>query len=197
MKLPAGIVDRDFEFFLHQGKLMVIHDGKIKSFDSMPASLVAHLEELLSGNDDANLCLDCMDLMEPHERLRQFVMCRFSSFDLVADIMENGNMSPEFTLCEKRGRCPYEGMLCVSLKKMYGISSRELQVIRMIAMDIPVKLIADNLDISINTVSTHIQNIRTKLGEYTMRGVMRWAFEHDLINAVPESPEMEILHINH
>lgn len=182
MKLPAGMMDRDVEFFMHNGELMVLSDSKIKSFDSMPASVKYYLEDLLANDDDANFCLDCMDISDHLERLRQFVFCRFSSFDLVADITEGGHMSPEFTICEKRGRCPYEGTLCVSAIHHSKLSSREIEVIVMIAKDLPNKLIADELDISTNTVNTHVQNIQSKIGVHSKYGILAWAFKHNIID---------------
>jgi DNA-binding CsgD family transcriptional regulator len=191
MKLPAGMVDRDFEFFLYQGNLMVMHNGKIKSFDTMPAKLKYYLVDILANDPDANLCLDCMNIHDTLERLRQFVLCRFSSFDLVADITEGGHMSPEFTLCEKRGRCHYEGTLCLSFADTSKLSSRELEVIRFIAQDLPNKLIADKMDISVNTVSTHIQAIQNKIGVHSKYGILSWAFKHDLIDMMPEKPAID------
>lgn len=181
MKIPAGIVDRDFEFFQYQGELMVLHNGMMKSFDRLPAKIKYYLQDLLDNNADANLALDCMDIRHPFERLRQFVMCRFSSFDTVADITEGGHMHPEFTLCEKRGRCPYEGTLCIMLTKT-KLSSREIEVIRMLIHDLPYKLIAEKLCISTNTVRTHIQNIQNKLGVHSDRAILTWAYEHNLID---------------
>jgi len=181
MNIPAGIVDKNYEFFQHKGVLMVLHDGKLKSFDRLPASVKYFLQGLLDNNPDANLALDCMEITEPFERLKQFVLCRFSSFDSVADITEGGHMHPEFTLCDKRGRCPYEGTLCISMVKT-KLSTRELEVIRMLTRDLPYKLIADRLDISTNTVRTHIQNIQNKLGVHSNRAILRWAYEHNIID---------------
>lgn len=186
MKIPAGIVDRDFEFFQHQGELMVLHNGKMQSFDRLPARIKYFLQDLLDNNPKANLALDCMDILAPFERLKQFVMCRFSSFDSVADITEGGHMHPEFTMCEKRGRCPFEGTLCVELTKN-KLSSREIEVIRMLTQDLPYKLIADKMDISTNTVRTHIQNIQNKLEVHSHRAILAWAYEHNIIEQLNNS----------
>lgn len=187
MKLPAGIVDHDVEFFLFKGNLMFLHNGRARSFDKLPAEIIFSLNDLLSSIPDADLCLDCMDPQEPAgmsvelRRLYQFVLCRFSSFDLVADITEGGHMAPEHTLCDKRGRCPYEGILCVPVAKS-KLSSRELEVIRMLPEDLPFKLIADRMGITTNTVRTHIQNIQNKIGVHSHRAILAWAYEHDLID---------------
>lgn len=164
MKLPAGIVDHDVEFFQHKDQLMVLYNGKSYSFERMPAAVKYYLEDILDGDPDAQLCLECMDIRDHMAQLKQFAFCRYSSFDLVADITQGGYEHPEFTLCDKRGKCPFEGTLCRSLKSYCNLSSRELQVIRSMASGLPNKLMADELDISVNTVSTHIQNIANKIG---------------------------------
>lgn len=184
MKIPAGIVDRDVEFFQHKGELMFLCDGTAKSFDKIPAKIRYFLEEELSSDEDACLCLDCLDLHDPMERLRQFVFCRYSSFDNVADMTEGGQMHPEFTACDKRGQCPYEGALCMPISKT-KLSSRELQVVMMLKEDLSYKLIAERLDITTNTVRTHIQNIQSKLDVHSNRAILQWAYEHQLIDKQP------------
>lgn len=184
MKIPAGMMDHDVEFFLHKGDLMILHDSKIVSFDRIPPAVRFYLEEILDQDPDAIYCLDLMEITDPIERLRQFAICRFSSFDLVADVTEGGHSHPEFTICEKRGRCPYEGTLCRSLPDHYHLSSRELQVIRVMASGLPNKLMAYELGISINTVSTHIENIANKLQVHSKRKILLWAVKNNIIDDV-------------
>lgn len=140
----------------------------------LPAGIMDH-------DIDASYCLDCLDLHEPMDRLRQFVLCRFSSFDLVADVTEGGHMHPEHTICDKRGRCPYEGILCTRVPAIV-LSTRELEVVRLLPEDISYKMIADRLDITVNTVRTHIQNIQNKIGVHSNRAILQWAHEHQLID---------------
>lgn len=185
MKPPTYMVDRDFEFFLEKGKLLVHHNGTTKSFETMSSKLRDFLFDVLARDPDANLCLDCMDLSDPVERLRQFVLCRFSSFDLVADITEGGHMNPEFTLCDKRGKCPYEGTLCRSLAEKCKLSSREIEVVRFINQDLPNKMIAEEMGISVNTVSTHVQSIQAKTGVHSKYGILSWAYKYGIIDDMP------------
>ena len=48
--------------------------------------------------------------------------------------------------------------------KEYGLSTRELDVLREIADGLSNQEIADKLFVSLNTVKTHIANIYSKLG---------------------------------
>jgi DNA-binding CsgD family transcriptional regulator len=182
MKLPAGMMDCDVEFFLYKDELMILHDSKIKSFERIPADVKYYLEQLLAADSDACLCLDCLDLHDPMDRLRQFALCRFSSFDLVADLTEGGNSSPEFSICDKRGRCPFEGTLCTALLNYDRLSFREIQVILVMAKGLPNKLMVDELGISINTISTHIQNICNKIGVQSKTEILIWAMKHHLLD---------------
>ena len=182
-------MDKDVEFFLYKGRLMFLHDGRARSFEKITPEIRYHLEEMIADNPDVDLCLDCLDLHEPLERLRQFVICRFASFDTVADLTEGGEGSPEFTLCDKRGRCPFEGTLCQPLTNNYSLSFREIQVIRVMASGLPNKLMVDDLGISINTINTHIQNICHKLEVRSKAEILLWAMKHHIIDELIEQEE--------
>jgi DNA-binding CsgD family transcriptional regulator len=180
--IPAGLIDRNYEFFVHNGNLLLLTDGKISSFDSMPAWLFTYLLSVIESSQEITSALDKLCLKEPMERIRKFVTCRFGSCDDVPDADSRGNLQDEFFQCAIRGCCPHEGVLCSPIKAPYGyITNRELDVIQLIAEDLPNKLIADELDISITTVGTHIQHIHLKIGCHSNAGVVSWAARNGLL----------------
>lgn len=180
--IPAGLIDQNFEFFSHQGNLMLLTDGKLKSFDSMPAWLFNHLKETIDSSPEISKALDELRLIKPIDRIRKFVTCRFGACDNLPDSDEHGNFQDEFVPCEKRGLCVHEGILCAPIRAPYGyISTRELEVIQLMAQDLPNKMIADQLDISVCTVSTHIQHIQLKTGCHSKHGVVAWAAQQKLL----------------
>lgn len=61
-----------------------------------------------------------------------------------------------------------------------GLTSRELEVLRLLAAGKSNRAIADNLVISTHTVARHVQNIFTKLGVASRTAAAAYAFEHDL-----------------
>lgn len=62
------------------------------------------------------------------------------------------------------------------------LTSREQEVLRLLAQGASNKAMARQLDISVRTVETHRQNIKTKLDIQTAAGLTRYAIEHNLID---------------
>lgn len=63
----------------------------------------------------------------------------------------------------------------------HGLTSRELQVLRLVAAGKTNKTIADDLSISEKTVARHVSNIFTKLGLSTRAAATAYAYEHELV----------------
>jgi DNA-binding NarL/FixJ family response regulator len=61
------------------------------------------------------------------------------------------------------------------------LSDREFQVFRMIAEGKSVSEIADRLNLSVKTVSTHKANMLAKMGMTTQGELIRYALENDLV----------------
>ena len=61
------------------------------------------------------------------------------------------------------------------------LSDREFQVFRMIAEGKSVSEIADRLNLSVKTVSTHKANVLAKMGMSTQGELIRYAIENDLV----------------
>ena len=64
---------------------------------------------------------------------------------------------------------------------MHGLTSRELEVLRLVASGKSNREIATALVISEHTVARHLQNIFTKLGVPSRTAAGAFAFEHDLV----------------
>ena len=62
------------------------------------------------------------------------------------------------------------------------LSSREIDVLQLVAKGITNKEIADKLNISLNTVLTHRKNITTKLGFKTVSGLTFYAIMNGLLS---------------
>lgn len=65
--------------------------------------------------------------------------------------------------------------------KKYQLTRREVEIIKMIGLELTSKEISDRLYISELTVSTHRKNILRKLNVKNMAGVVNFAREHSLI----------------
>lgn len=61
------------------------------------------------------------------------------------------------------------------------LSPRETEIVRLIAQELSTAAIAEKLFISPRTVDTHRQNILEKTGRKTIVGLMKYAFENNLL----------------
>jgi len=64
---------------------------------------------------------------------------------------------------------------------MHGLTSRELEVLRLVASGKGNKEIASALVISEHTVARHVQNIFAKLDVSSRTAAGAFAYEHDLV----------------
>jgi len=163
-RLIAGLVDKAVEFFVHKYEVYCLHDGRRYSFDEIPAWIIEIVEKDMLDHPDALKALAQWENLGPEQYVRQYIICRFGGIDDEPDIDEKGIVhEAEYFDCGLRGICKYEGKLCTSFKVSNGYLTKiELSVLKLISM--PDKLIAEKLGISIETVITHQQNIRTKTG---------------------------------
>ncbi|HWD09896.1 MAG TPA: response regulator transcription factor [Actinomycetota bacterium] len=71
----------------------------------------------------------------------------------------------------------------------YALSSRELDVLQLMAEGLPNGAIADRLVVSINTVRKHVQSILSKLGAHSKLEALSIAVRHRLVDmAVSKQP---------
>ena len=66
-------------------------------------------------------------------------------------------------------------------ENMDELSTRELDVLKLLASGLSNKEVGHQLKISVRTVETHRQNIKTKLGIQRIAGLTRYAVDHGLI----------------
>jgi HD-GYP domain-containing protein (c-di-GMP phosphodiesterase class II) len=62
-----------------------------------------------------------------------------------------------------------------------GLSQREVEVLRLAAMGLTTREIADRLFISPKTADHHIQHVYTKIGVSTRAAAALWAMQHELV----------------
>lgn len=95
--------------------------------------------------------------------VHRFIRCNFGEYDaLTYDINSVGEFNEEDVRCPLRGECLFEGLICKSpLKK--ELSPRETEVAHLLAQGYTRQEVADELNISIYTVTRHITNIKARL----------------------------------
>ena len=84
-------------------------------------------------------------------------------------------------LFERLGAAPDLARVSMRGGPKYGLSDRELEVLRLVASGKSNREIASTLVISEHTVARHLQNIYTKLGLSSRAAATAFAFEHELV----------------
>lgn len=182
-RLPAGLMDEGVEFFYHQGEIWCLHSGAPVPFDKIPEHILAIVDDDLARHPEAIRALIAWDLTTREEMLRQYILCRFGGFDSEPDISPDGRIEhTEYFDCGKRGSCSMEGKLCPAIKVANGyLTKRELDVVKLTGQGKANCEIADVLNISEETVKSHVQNIQQKCGFSSKLEISAFAIKKNLV----------------
>lgn len=163
--IPAGLIDKNIEFFSQDGELYSLQNGKRFRFPDLPLD---HQAFLLNQFTEDETGRETVSHLRPDDRLKTYSICRFGGCNSTPDASHDlENMDPsEYFDCGIRGKCPHEGKRCKEIVAERGIiSPRQLEIMKLVASGLFNKEIADKLHISVNTVDNHIANIFDKLGD--------------------------------
>lgn len=97
----------------------------------------------------------------------RFIRCNLGDYDTQSiDIDADGLLHMEQMKCPLMGAgdCPWDGVICHPTLST-GLTTRELEVLPLLAEGLQSHEIAERLSISKNTVDRHRQNILAKLGK--------------------------------
>lgn len=182
-KLPAGLQDKGFEFYVVDSNIYCLHDGRRLSYEEVPEHVLLLIEEDMVKHPEATKALYDWDLTERDEMLKQYIYCRFGGFDMEPDITPSLTIDhTEYFECGRRGRCSYEGKICSSIKVANGhLTKQEIRILKLIANGKLNKEIAAELHISEETVSSHCQNIQQKTGLKGKPEMTGFAYRKNLV----------------
>ncbi len=164
-RIYAGMIDRGVEFMKDEdGALYCSHDWRVHQWPHFPEYVKKKIEIEMLNDPIALEELAKMDGLAPELYDYKFCCCRFGGLDNGPDIDADGNVcQSEYVECSLRGQCKAEGKLCLALKCANGVlTRREMEVLKYVRLE--DKLIADQLNVKVDTVITHLINIREKTG---------------------------------
>jgi DNA-binding CsgD family transcriptional regulator len=164
--IPAGLADKNIEFFSRDGELYSIQDGHRYTYPDMPQEHLLFLWKQITDDETGRATVAHL---RKEDRVKTYSICRFGGCNSTPDSSEDLNlMDPaEYFDCGLRGgKCPWEGKRCKEILAERGvISTRQLEIMKLVAAGLFNKEIADRLQISENTVANHLANIFDKLGD--------------------------------
>jgi len=182
-RIYAGMIDKGAEFFSVKSRLYCVHNFKIHTWPDLPQKVLEWVENDMLNQPDALWSLSSWENLIREDWTYRYILCRFGGLDDKPDFTDKGEVNhTEYVECELRGTCKYEGKLCCSIKVTNGILTKsEIEVLKIVKQ--PDKIIASELNISPDTVSTHLQNIRIKTGLKNKAELSIFAYQKGLIKS--------------
>jgi DNA-binding CsgD family transcriptional regulator len=178
--VPPGFADNNIEFFVKDGEPVFLQGGTMHDFGELDIEEAENLRQLLDQDKKALRGLALLEISNPIEQLKKFVICRFGTFDMTPDIADD-EIHYEYWDCGCRNICPAEGILCLAPQVHLGkLTPHELKLIGLIRSDIPNKQIADIMHVSVHTVNRECSHIAGKIGCVTKTGIAAFAGEHNI-----------------
>lgn len=149
-KLPAGLVNKSVEFFIHNDLIFCIYDGKIYAFDDTPPNIITIIEDEMKANSSAMKAMNAWGIQTKNEKIKQYIACRFGKFDANPDIDADGQIRhSEYTDCGRRGKCPYENKICAPMTLKNGVlSKKDIRILKLIGANMLDKQICAALNIT-------------------------------------------------
>lgn len=184
IQIPAGLIDDNIELFKTPNALLGTHQGVVKPLFELPVAFLATLKDEMYSNPSIVQSLKMSGYLSEKIQLEKFAECRFGGFDLSADFKEGVLAESEYHECGFRGNCDMEGIVC-NFFKVNGhiITPFEMEMIKHLATEDKLTLIAENLNISINTFETKKQKLFEKMGVLSRPRLVAYAFELQILTA--------------
>lgn len=182
--IPEFLKNHNSEIIADNGEPLLIV-VQLLTFEEWPAKIKLQVQAKLEADKPAQVALDILGIMDEQLRIKKFAYCRCGGFDTKADFNGQGEHNPEYFECPDRETChaKVQKMLCHCFPAPNGIlTSREIEIIKLICGDISDKMVADQLGIAFDTAKNHRRNIEQKIGAYSKSGVVRFAYENGICN---------------
>jgi len=147
-------------------------DNSLALLDDLKHILIKHI----SGSFNENLCYAVI----------------FSIDSLISDLAKHNRirdkiLKPKIQELADAGIDDWQSIISIDnthlQEDLRAISPRELEVLKLVALGLLNKEIADRLNISLNTVLSHRKNITAKLGIKTVSGLIFYCISHGYILA--------------
>lgn len=177
--IQPALINGSSEYWKDGNIRYKLTNGQATEISSLPESLKIPLKAELKKDYQAQKGLNKLGIHDEEERLLKFFDCNFSLFDSIPDVDLSGNLGKrEFIKCCNRGICIAEGETC---RFPNGLTKKESNVAKCIALGFTDAQICYDLDISQNTLRNHKNSIERKIGQKGKPAIATWATQNNLV----------------
>ncbi len=179
---PAGIfpTDKRTNLFACETtkKVFFLKQGEVKSFQDLPINYKRQILKRFLADPCARKDLGHLGYKEG---LQKYAKCMFGSLDQVEDFCSDGKLQePDNYRCSNNCQCLFWKSKNITYNKK-AFSIKQLQVIDLIAKGLSDKCIADQLSISIPTLSDYKKRIQDKLNTFCKTSTAVKAIKYKLV----------------
>jgi DNA-binding CsgD family transcriptional regulator len=174
--IPAGLVDENIEFMVENGEVKFTMNGTLHDFLELTVNDLAVVENAFKTDFKAQTGIELIGITDPIERLKKYIFCRWGALNSKADIdHDSDDLDIEYWDCGCRP-CLGDGLICKYPKvKEKRLTRHEMIIIRSIGNERLNKQIAEDLNVSFDTVNKECRTIANKIGCYGKNGIAAFA----------------------
>lgn len=160
-----GMLDNSKEYFMANGKLFLINNGKIQEFDDVPAH--EELELLIEKDPLLKSTLIKMVGFNPKNQQKKLASCRFGGLNFSPDFSIDSKNTNDYVECPNRGKCIGENIICQPIKlNGVEVTAQEVNLLKELATDKKNEAIADDLSLPLGTFNVNKTKLYRKVGIY-------------------------------
>lgn len=181
-QIPAGLMigDKSTELFgcRESKKVYALSDGKTIPFNQLdPTKRALIFEKMLS--DD--IAFEDLKNLTQSEAIERFAFCVYGAADHEPDFDLEGNLKKaDNFICSNNCKCLKWLSKNITIEGN-KLTPREIEIVTLFASDKPDKQIADILQISESTLSTHKQHLFEKFNVHSKSGLITKAISNKII----------------
>lgn len=181
-QIPAGLLigDKSTELFgcRDTKKVFALSNGKTISFNELnPEKRALIFEKLLSDN----AAFEDLKHLPQNEAIEQFTFCVFGAADHEPDFCADGELKEaDNFICSNNCKCLkwFSKNITIEGNKL---TTREIEIVTLLASDKPDKQIADYLQITESTLNTHKKHLFEKFNVASKSGLITKAISNKII----------------
>ncbi|MBB3123766.1 DNA-binding CsgD family transcriptional regulator [Mesoflavibacter sabulilitoris] len=181
-QLPAGVMpgDKSTELFgcIQTRKVYILHNGTNKPFNDLPQNIKKQIVDQYLKDDVAQKDLAHL---KTKEALEQFAFCIYGAADSTPDFSETGEfISDDNFMCSNNCHCLKWKTKNITVDGNI-LTMRQIQIVQLLATDLPDKIIAHELNITESTLNTHKAKLFEKFNVQSKNGLIRKAINQKII----------------